>query len=326
MIQKQNIITDDLVQRVNELYHDITNEQYRQVHPEIFVQEKERWVRTAKRFIRQSKIITIADIGTGTGFVPISIKKNLKNEDTLICTDISQKILDTAKRNIDEEKVDCHCHFKKIERQVPLKLPIKNNSIDVVTINSVLHHVHDTENFLNEVDRVLKPNGLLFIAHEPNSEFYNNYFLKYNYILLNNVLDPKQFTGKILKKIGLEKQVKRIYYRVSTTNSDYDNEQNKIADNINDILIKEKLIETRLTPVDIGNIVDIKVSEGFQPETLLRNYDILHLETYNHISSVSINYYHNKNIRKYDNYLRKKYPEEGATFFIVLQKSHKTPK
>jgi methylase of polypeptide subunit release factors len=78
-----------LVNRVNEIYHDIEREAYLQKHPEIFVDEAKRWRRIAKRYLVKDCSITVLDIGTGIGFIPLTIAPFLKMEDTIICSDIS---------------------------------------------------------------------------------------------------------------------------------------------------------------------------------------------------------------------------------------------
>lgn len=47
------------------------------------------------------------------------------------------------------------------------KLPFDNNSVDVVGSINVLEHTDDTESFLNEIFRVLKPDGI-FVLVCPN--------------------------------------------------------------------------------------------------------------------------------------------------------------
>lgn len=65
-----------------------------------------------------------------------------------------------------------------------LKLPVKNNYADMVTFFDVIEHVpKNTENVaLSEVNRVLKPKGLLFLS-TPNSN------------LFMNLLDPAFYFG-----------------------------------------------------------------------------------------------------------------------------------
>ena len=57
-------------------------------------------------------------------------------------------------------------------------LPIQDNSIDVVMSLAVIEHIHNPEIFLNEIYRVLKPGGFVYLS-TPNfklcfKDFYND--------------------------------------------------------------------------------------------------------------------------------------------------------
>jgi len=300
-----SVYPEKLVLRVNELYHDFTSEQYQHSHPEIFEHEKERWERIAKQFLNLSRSTTIADIGTGTGFVPLQLAKFLRKEDTFICSDISKGILEVARQIIKKQNFQCKFKFVKIENQVPYRLPFETRSIDIVTMNSVLHHVRNTDAFLDEIDRILKPNGLLIIGHEPNNYFYATKLLWYIYFLFDHLPNPKLVVDKLLRRSSTEKSFET---------------SKEIVNKLNNILLREKLAKKPLSAKEVEKIVDIKSREGFTPDLLLPNYDLLHFETYNHMSRISVRHHNNLFIRKYDRLLRRVYPRSGATFFIVLKR------
>ena len=323
MKKTYKLYSEKLVQRVNELYFDFVGEQYVRTHALMFEQEKERWERIAKQFFNFTDPVTIVDIGTGTGFVPLTIAKFLKKEDIFICFDISRSILEVAKQNINKQNFHCQFKFVKIESQVPFWLPLETKSIDIVTMNSVLHHVKDTNTFLSEVDRILKPNGLLFVGHEPNKYFYDHKFLWYNYLFINRFLEPKLTVVEISRKIHLYKIIKKIHYFMYPKKKETALEHKKIAHKINEVLLKEELTKKPLLPEEIEKIVDIKAREGFNPDSLLPRYELLHFETYNHIFWVTIRHCNNFIIRKYDDLLRRKFPKEGANFFVVFKKEQK---
>jgi ubiquinone/menaquinone biosynthesis C-methylase UbiE len=309
------IITDEevIVQRVNELYHDLIGERYSLFHPEIFEREKDRWQRIAKHFLVFSVPIIILDIGTGTGFVPLTIANFLKKNDVFICSDISEGILDVARTEIEKQSFRCQFKFVKIERRMPFSLPFQTESVDIVTMNSVLHHIENTNAFLSEVDRILKPNGSLFIAHEPNEYFHKNKFLSFQNLMISaylarirslivHVINPKLILspGETSHVLGYK----------------------RIADNINEVMIKERLIRKPLSPEEIGRIMDIRALEGFKPNSLMPNYTRIHLETYDHVfwTTISARFYKNLITRKYDNLMSRTFPNEGTTFFTVLRK------
>lgn len=330
MKKNYKFYSEKLVQRVNELYSDFTSEEYHYSHPEIFEQTKERWKRIAKHFFNFDNPITIVDIGTGTGFIPLTIARFLKKEDIFICSDISGGMLDVTKRNINRENFHCQVKFVKIKNQVPLQLPFETRSINVIVMSAVLHHIKDTNTFLDEVDRILKTNGLLFVGHEPNRYFYEHKFLWYNYLIINHLINPQHTIYEIFKKLHLDgifektrlkKIIKKIYYFMYTKKKETVLKHKKITNKINEVLLKERLIEEPLLPEEIcWEITDIKLREGFKPDLLLPHYKLLHLETYNHIFWVSVRRHGDFIIRKYDNLLKRKYPKDGAAFFVVLKK------
>ena len=304
MHKKNNISFEKLVQRINELYFDITSEEYQKSHPSIFFLEKKRWQRIAQRYLNNSQTLKILDVGTGSGFVPLSIASYFKESDTFFCMDISKGILEVAKKNINNQYFPCKFIFQKIMSQIPYKLPFKSNFFEILTINSLLHHINDIKTFLYEIDRVLKPNGFLIIGHEPNRYFYESKFLWKNYLLLNEI---SKIIGKILEK----------FFKNHINNENLILKRKKISSNINKILLKEKLINKPLNYEQITLIVDIKSTKGFKPDLLLNNYKIIYFETYNHLFWVS-----DKNFfyKIYNKILKIIYPTKGSTFLILLRK------
>lgn len=68
--------------------------------------------------------------------------------------DISEKAIEKAKKKgLDARIAD-----------VEEGLPFKNNSFDLVISSEVIEHVYDTDYFLKELNRVLKPNGTLVLT------------------------------------------------------------------------------------------------------------------------------------------------------------------
>ena len=87
------------------------------------------------------------------------------------------------------------------------KLPIENNSIDIVASLAVIEHISNPDNFLTEILRVLKPGGIIYIT-TPNwsfdyKAFYNDptHVKPYTPITLERILlmygynNPKTYPG-----------------------------------------------------------------------------------------------------------------------------------
>jgi ubiquinone/menaquinone biosynthesis C-methylase UbiE len=276
MRNRQVIYSEEVVQKVNELYHNLINENFDRLwsHKETFELEKKRWNSIGKSLLKNFKG-KIIDIGTGTGFVPLNISRYLNKNSTFICSDISEEILKVAKKKIEKRKFNLNFQFRKIVPKIPYELPFATNSANLITINSVIHHIKNTNNFLSEIERVLKKDGLLIIGHEPNYFFYKSSLLYYNFLLLKHLLHPRYTLNKIRKKISSQ-----------TPDLDKFN-YNNIVTEINERLFKENLISETLDLGDIKRIIDIKAQIGFRPEYLFPEFKILYLDTYNHISWIS---------------------------------------
>jgi ubiquinone/menaquinone biosynthesis C-methylase UbiE len=125
------------------------------------------------------------DYGCGTG----NITKYLVDyKAKVIAADVSQKILNVLESKLNNSHdIDFHLinGFDLSE--------YSDNTFDLITTYSVLHHIPDYLSMINEFIRVIKPGGVLFIDHEVNpgyweyDEIYNQYlselgenFLKYH--------------------------------------------------------------------------------------------------------------------------------------------------
>ncbi len=74
-----------------------------------------------------------------------------------------------------------------------LKLDLPSNYFDCVYFNQVLEHLKNPQDYLKIVERILKPNGLIFIA-SPNVNSVSNYF------------------KTVLGKLGLKKRKRGRHY------------------------------------------------------------------------------------------------------------------
>lgn len=304
---------EKLVLRVNELFHDISKNDYdNKTNLDMLAKEADRWAR-AGNFLQYKKPVLLLDIGTGAGFVPLVICRFLKESDRFICSDISQEMLKLAEKKLKKKKFRCKFRFLKLEKHIPLR----DNSIDIVTINSVLHHIPDTEYFLNEVDRVLKKDGIIIIGHEPNVRFARNKKLVYVNHLFSLIFTPKQALKFISVKLGIFDILHQLSGFVNGKRRRLIDDRDIVAKNISEILKKENLIKRELSIGEIMSLVDYKTS-GFDPFNLISGYKILHIETYHHMRAFE--YANKKFFKKYSEKLKEKYPLDGRTFFCILKK------
>ena len=144
--------TSDFVRAINEIYHDVEAQYYERWHPEIFVHEATRWQKHLKPlFSRREKSWSILDIGSGTGFVAKELIPFLNANDSFTCVDLSEEMLNICKKNIAGAKPLCQFRFLKTEGK---NFPFDSESFDLISMNSLLHHIPDLNEFFKEIDRL----------------------------------------------------------------------------------------------------------------------------------------------------------------------------
>jgi len=229
----------DLVKAINRLYHEEEAMVYDQFHPEIFERERKTWDYLASFLPKHTSGIRILDIGSGTGFVLEVLAGHFGAHDTFILSDISPGMLERARTKFATYTVP-RIEFVLTDAE---HLPFAEKSFDVVTMNSVLHHIPNTKGFLREVKRVLKPNGLCIIAHEPNRRFFLNPFLRLTVWCLH-------------KYFGFRARLNKLKNSHSTTTLSH-GVYEEIYTRVNARLQKEGLIASNLSGEDIQSYVDI---------------------------------------------------------------------
>lgn len=97
--------------------------------------------------------ITVLDLGAGLGTASIPLaKKGIYT----IAADISAVMLTTAAKRAREE-----LNNLILARMNAYQIMLPDNSVDIVVINALLHLVENPTKIINEIRRVLKPNGRL---------------------------------------------------------------------------------------------------------------------------------------------------------------------
>ena len=109
----------------------------------------------------------LLDVGCGDGLIAFGALEKTKTG-RVIFSDISQDLLDHARRIAEEMELGPRCEFLRVSAE-DLSAP-KDSSVNVVTTRSVLIYVSNKQQAFDEFHRVLKPNGRLSIF-EPINRF-----------------------------------------------------------------------------------------------------------------------------------------------------------
>ena len=105
---------------------------------------------------------SVLDVASGEGYGSFLLEQVARN---VIGVDIDQKAVDFANKNYMSERVS-------YRRGDAAKLPIEDQSVDVVVSFETIEHFADQADFIAEIDRVLRPGGLVIMS-SPNREIYS---------------------------------------------------------------------------------------------------------------------------------------------------------
>lgn len=114
-------------------------------------------------FVEVNLQAKILDLGCGNGVITHErFAGKIANPD-LFGIEIDQKDAQVARKYNLKVKVT----------NVEKKFPFLSNSFDIVSANQLIEHLVDTDRFLQEIYRVLKPGGYLLLATENLASWHN---------------------------------------------------------------------------------------------------------------------------------------------------------
>ena len=115
----------------------------------------------------------MADIGCGIGYFSIPASKIVGKTGKIFAMDISPEMLQDVEIKIKENNISNIEIILTDEND----LKLEDNKVTFAFISNVLHEAEEKENFLNEVKRIIAPNGKVAIVEweKITSEFWPSY-------------------------------------------------------------------------------------------------------------------------------------------------------
>jgi len=146
--------------------------------------------KTLEKFgLKQKGGGTFLDIGCGIGYFTIPAAKILSNGEA-IGIDILEEMLEHARERAEG--------IKNIEFRLSkeYEFPIEDKTIDYAMLSNVLHEIEDKKKYVNEIKRVLKQKGQIFIVEWKKIE--TNYGPPVDHRLSDD------YITELFKELGLE--------------------------------------------------------------------------------------------------------------------------
>lgn len=147
---------------------------------------------TLSSYIEPTKSARVLEIGPFRGDLILERVKNVKKPD-IYAVDIDQEAIKSC------QKLGIRAKRYDIEKG----LPYKSNFFDIVSANQIIEHLVDIDLFMQEIYRVIKPNGYLVLSTENLSSWHNLFaiFLGWqafsqNISRLKNVGNPLRIWGE----------------------------------------------------------------------------------------------------------------------------------
>jgi len=107
-------------------------------------------------FADLQKAETVVDLGSGAGIDVFLSAKKVSNEGRVIGIDMTDEMLERARRNAKEHGF-ANVEFRKGD--IEQRIPVDDNSADVVISNCVINLTMNKADTFKEIYRILKPGG-----------------------------------------------------------------------------------------------------------------------------------------------------------------------
>lgn len=117
-------------------------------------------------FLETNPNAALIDLGCNDGSWTIELAKKVNTKNVWGLDIVDDQLSSAKEKGISVVKGDLNS-----------KLSFEDKSFDIVHANQVIEHLHDTDNFLSEIHRILKPGGYAVLSTENLSSWHNIFAL-----------------------------------------------------------------------------------------------------------------------------------------------------
>jgi len=184
----KEVDTNKKSEHVGEVFHSVA-EEYDLMNDVMSFGMHRIWKKILIELSELSEGSVVLDIASGTADIPKLINKKFKSV-SMHVTDINESMLVLGKERAINENFFHNCNFTLASGE---SLPYQDKTFDLVTVGFGLRNFTNKQMGLEEMKRVLKPDGVLLILEfsKPTNSFFSKVYDWYSF----NVI-PK--LGKLL--------------------------------------------------------------------------------------------------------------------------------
>ena len=184
----KEVDADKKSEHVGEVFHSVA-EEYDLMNDVMSFGMHRLWKKILIDLSELSEGSVVLDIASGTADIPKLINKEFKSV-SMHVTDINESMLALGKERAINENFFQNCNFALASGE---SLPYQDKTFDLVTVGFGLRNFTDKRIGLEEMNRVLKPDGVLLVLEfsKPTNSFFSKIYDWYSF----NVI-PK--LGKLL--------------------------------------------------------------------------------------------------------------------------------
>jgi len=246
LIEQKSKINDpvEFHAAINVAFHDVEAKHYDSIHDEMWQSLPFQYQLLVNdisgRFVNK-KGLKLLDIGCGTGLATnMLLDAGLKPYvDEITLLDTSAVMLSYASKRAK--------NWNKKVRLINGDVGKADGFYDIIIISSVLHHIPDLHAFLQQVNSLQHPEGILITIHDPTNEAlqsitYQERAARYNAYLQQHPHSPS-FKQKLVNRIT------RLL-----SGKDY-------ISSVNKVLLKANVIKEPLTAPELWSVTDIHVED-----------------------------------------------------------------